>query len=114
MAGEVSSHITDRTTDRQTDKHDNYSNPRCACAPRVNENDKSEGREKLDSGNNVWIAPFNSSDNTFNPYIHVHTRMRIVPANCNGGCYVHVQSTIKINGVSLNGNHCGGPGFCFL
>ena len=22
---------------RQTDKHDNYSNPRCACAPRVNE-----------------------------------------------------------------------------
>ena len=37
MTGEVSSHITDRMTDRQTDKHDNYRNPRCACAPRVND-----------------------------------------------------------------------------
>ena len=25
-----------RQTDRQTDPHDNYRNPRCACAPRVN------------------------------------------------------------------------------
>ena len=24
--------------DRQTDTHDNYRNPRCACAPRVNNN----------------------------------------------------------------------------
>ena len=27
---------TDRQTDRQTDTQDNYRNPRCACAPRVN------------------------------------------------------------------------------
>ena len=32
MAREVRCH----QTDRQTDRHDNYSNPRCACAPRVN------------------------------------------------------------------------------
>ena len=31
MTGEVSSRITDR----QTDPHDNYRNPRRACAPRV-------------------------------------------------------------------------------
>ena len=37
MTGELSSHITDRMTDRQTDPHDNYRNPRCACAPRVND-----------------------------------------------------------------------------
>ena len=32
MAREVRCHQTDRRTDGQTD----YSNPRCACAPRVN------------------------------------------------------------------------------
>ena len=32
---EVRCRVTDRQTDRQTDKP-NYSNPRCACAPRVN------------------------------------------------------------------------------
>ena len=29
--------VVDRQTDRQTDTQDNYCNPRCACAPRVNE-----------------------------------------------------------------------------
>ena len=28
---------TNRETGRRTDTRDNYSNPRCACAPRVNE-----------------------------------------------------------------------------
>ena len=28
---------TDRQTDRQTDTQNDYCNPRCACAPRVNE-----------------------------------------------------------------------------
>ena len=28
--------VGDRQTDRQTDTQDNYYNPRCACAPRVN------------------------------------------------------------------------------
>ena len=32
MTGEVSSRIIDR----MTDPHDNYRNPHCACAPRVN------------------------------------------------------------------------------
>ena len=27
---------THRQTDKQTDRHDDYRNPRCACAPRVN------------------------------------------------------------------------------
>ena len=30
-----------------------------------NENDKSEGRERFGNGKNVWVAPFNSSDNTY-------------------------------------------------
>ena len=29
---------TDRQTDRQTDTQNDYCNPRCACAPRVNNN----------------------------------------------------------------------------
>ena len=33
----ISEFSHNRQTDRQTDKHDNYSNPRCACAPRVND-----------------------------------------------------------------------------
>ena len=36
MAREVRCHQTDRQTDRQTDTPTDYSNPRCACAPRVN------------------------------------------------------------------------------
>ena len=39
-----------------------------------NENDKSEGRERFGNGKNVWVAPFNSSDNTFNIYIGVMLR----------------------------------------
>ena len=38
MTGEVSSRITDR----MTDSHDNYRNPRCACAPRVNKGEEGE------------------------------------------------------------------------
>ena len=36
MAREVRCRVTDRQTDRQTHTHDNYSYPRCVCAPRVN------------------------------------------------------------------------------
>ena len=28
--------VTDRQTDRQTERQNDYYNPRCACAPRVN------------------------------------------------------------------------------
>ena len=34
-------------TDRQTDKP-NYSNPRCACAPRVNNATRVEGNKELE------------------------------------------------------------------
>ena len=37
MAREVRCWVTDRQTHRQKDTHDNYSNPRCACTPRVNQ-----------------------------------------------------------------------------
>ena len=37
MAREVRCHQTDRRTDGRTDTPTDYSNPRCACAPRVND-----------------------------------------------------------------------------
>ena len=37
---------TDRQTDRQTDTQTKYSNPCCACAPRVNERERDVGDVK--------------------------------------------------------------------
>ena len=49
--------VTDRQTDRQTDRltdiRDKYRNPRCACAPRVNEQPT-----RLDYGKSKYGGPF--------------------------------------------------------
>ena len=42
VAPEVSFDLTDRQTDRQIHT-DDYSNPRCACAPRVNKCVRTKG-----------------------------------------------------------------------